>query len=61
MIATTLEAVLASHPGAHVEVIDRADSEGVARAAVFAWDSEELSRYDDGANAVAIYWLEGAA
>lgn len=58
MNTKTMQEAKAVHPTAEVvEVIDRADADGEPRQAIYVWDSEEDAANDDGANAVAVYWL----
>ena len=47
----------AAHPGAHIKVIDRSDSEGCAHPAIYVWETEAESEYCDGSGCIEIYWM----
>lgn len=53
----TLADAKTAHPDAHIEVFERADSEGEGRVAIYVWPSEEAAENDDGSRCDAIYWL----
>ena len=53
----TLAEAKSAHPGAHIQVIDRSNSEGEVAPAIYVWAAEADSENDDGAKCVALYWL----
>ena len=58
MNTKTMQEAKASHPDAEVfDVIDRTDADGEPRPAIYVWQTKADATNDDGANAVAVYWL----